>query len=40
MVGLTFVVLVVVVLGVVMLALGLVLELLTRRQRAGTPLRP
>jgi hypothetical protein len=40
MVGLTFVVLVVVVLGVVVLALGRVLERLERRNRAGTPPRP
>jgi len=40
MVGLTLVVLVVVVLGVVVLALGLVLERLARRHRAGIPPRP
>jgi Na+/pantothenate symporter len=40
MVGLTFVVLAVVVLGVVVLALGLVVERLARRSRAGAPPRP
>jgi hypothetical protein len=40
MVGLTFVVLTVVGFGVVVLALGLVLEQLARRYRAGAPPRP
>jgi hypothetical protein len=40
MVGLTFVVLVVIAFGVVVLGLGLVLERLARRRRVGTPPRP
>jgi hypothetical protein len=40
MVGLTFVVLAVVIFGVVVLALGLVLERLTRRSGAGAPPKP
>jgi hypothetical protein len=40
MVGLTFVVLAVVVFGVVVPALGLGLECLTRRSGAGAPPRP
>jgi hypothetical protein len=40
MVGLTFVVLTVVVVGVVVLALGLVLERLARRSGTGAPPRP
>jgi hypothetical protein len=40
LVGLTFVVLVVVAFGVVVLGLGLVLERLARRRRVGTPPEP
>ena len=40
MVGLTFVVLAVVALGVTVVALGLVVERLTRRHRADPPPRP
>jgi hypothetical protein len=40
MVGLTFVVLAVVVFGVVVVALGLVLERLARRSGTGAPPRP